>query len=347
MEILVNTKLRPTPVYDLYWYFACERQDIFFNRLRGLAAPWTHDPIISKYKFTNAYRVLDRVSQFLIAEILTPDANSDVSKEDKIFRILLFKLFNKIETWRLLDEETRGISWARYSFQEYDRVLSAALSKGVTIYSAAYIMASGKSTFGNQRKHQNHLRLLEQMMEDEITQRISICNSMAQLYDVLLSYPLIGTFLAFQFATDINYGDMTNFSEEEFVVAGPGARDGIMKCFSDRGNYSDEDVIRFMMDNQEDEFDRLGLNFRDLFGRSLKLIDCQNIFCEVGKYARVSHPHILDMSGRERIKQVYRTAGALPVPCFPEKWGLSGALRSFLDTSVLDNGVRDVRESVR
>jgi hypothetical protein len=347
MEILVNTNLRPTPVYDIYWYFACERQSVFFKRLRGMAAPWTNDPIIRKHKFTNAYRVLDRVSQFLIADILNPDASADVSKEDKIFRVLLFKLFNKIETWRLLEEETHGISWARYSFQEYDQVLSAALSKGVTIYSAAYIMASGKSTFGHQRKHQNHLRLLEQMMEGGVTQRISVCSSMAQLYDVLLSYPLIGTFLAYQFATDINYGDVTDFSEEEFVVAGPGARDGIMKCFSDRGNYSDEDVIRFMMDNQEDEFDRLGLNFRDLFGRSLKLIDCQNIFCEVGKYARISHPQISDRSGRARIKQVYRTAGALPVPCFPEKWGLAGAVRRFLETSVRDNGARGVREGVR
>ena len=346
MEFLVSTNLRPTPVYDVYWHFACERQNVFFKRLRGMAAPWTNDLIIRKHKFTNAYRILDRVSQFLISEIVNPDASADVSMEDKIFRILFFKLFNKIETWRLLEEETHGISWARYSFQEYDQVLSAALSKGARIYSAAYIMASGKSTFGHQRKHQNHLRLLEQMMAGGVTQRISACRSMAQLYDVLLSYPLIGKFLAYQFATDINYSSVTDFSEEEFVVAGPGARDGIMKCFSDRGNYSDEDVIRFVMENQENEFERLGLDFRDLFGRSLKLIDCQNIFCEVGKYARVSHPHISDRSGRARIKQVYHTTGDLPVPCFPEKWGLSSTLRRFLDNSIIDNGARSVREDV-
>jgi len=343
MEILGRTSLRQTPVYDVYWYFASERQDVFFNRLLGMAAPWTSDPIIMKYKFTNAYRVLDRVSQFLVSEVVNPDAKAGVSTEDKIFKILLFKLFNKIETWRLLEKEIHDISWTRYSFQKYDEVLSAALTKGVTIYSAAYIMASGKSTFGYKRKHQNHLRLLEQMMANGIARRISDCRSMSQLYDVLLSYPLIGPFLAYQFATDINYGDVTDFSEEEFVVAGPGARDGIMKCFSDRGNYSDEDLIRYMMDNQEAEFHRQGLDFRDLFGRSLTLIDCQNLFCEVGKYARVSHPHISDRSGRARIKQVYRTLGAVPVPCLPEKWGLSDAVQRFLDTHILDDGVMAIR----
>lgn len=336
MEIIRHANLRQTSVYDAYWHFAVERQNVFFKRLLGMSTPWTSDPIILRYKFTNAYRVLDRVSQFLISEIINPDVNAGATTEDKIFRILLFKLFNKIETWRLLDKEIHDMSWARFSFKDYDEILSGALGKGVSIYSAAYIMASGKSTFGHQRKHQNHLCLLEQMMTSGIAQRISACGSMSQLYDVLLSYPLIGTFLAYQFATDINYSDVTSFSEEEFVVAGPGARDGIMKCFSDRGNYSDEDVIRYMMDNQEAEFYRRGLDFRDLFGRSLKLIDCQNLFCEIGKYARVSHPHILDSSGRVRIKQVYRTKGAVPVPCFPEKWRLSGAVQRFLNTQSLD-----------
>ncbi|MBT7702482.1 MAG: hypothetical protein HN700_19505, partial [Verrucomicrobia bacterium] len=222
-----------------------------------------------------------------------------------------------------------------------------ALKRRDTIYSAAYIMASGSSSFGHQRKHQNHLRLLEHMMASGIAQQISACPTMSQLYDVLLSYPLIGKFLAYQFATDVNYGDITDFSEREFVVAGPGARDGVTKCFTDRGRYTDEDVIRYMMDSQESEFNRLGLEFRNLFGRSLQLIDCQNLFCEVGKYARVSHPHISDGSGRGRIKQVFRFGGPLPAPCFPDKWGLATAVDHFMATGSLGENVTSVREDQR
>lgn len=341
MSILVINKLRKTPVYDVYWRFAAERQNIFFNRLLQKEAPWTMDPVMTIYKFTNTYRVLDRVSQFLITNIINPDVESKLSDEDRLFRILLYKIFNKIETWQLLEDALGELSWRRYSFQEYDRVLSVAFQNGTSIYSAAYIMASGKSVFGCERKHQNHLKLLEYMMKGNITMRVVSSRSMAQLYDVLISYPLVGPFLAYQYATDINYSWLTDFSEKDFVVAGPGARDGIAKCFSDRGSYSDEDIIRDMMENQASEFERLGLDFKSLFGRPLQLIDCQNLFCEVGKYARVSHPQIKDKSGRVKIKQVYRTSGAISTPSFPAKWGLSTAVHTFINTHLVETrGIR-------
>lgn len=329
LEILIHTKLRKTPVYDVYWKFAYERQNVFFNRLLGEHNPWTSDPVIEKYKFTNTYRVLDRVSQFLMSNIISQDEKNNLSDEDRLFRILIFKIFNKIETWQLLERYFGCISWSHYSFKKYDKVLNDAFNNRTTIYSAAYIMASGRNSFGCIRKHQNHLKLIELMMENNLTKQISSAGSMAELYHILLSYPLIGQFLAYQYATDINYSPLTNFSEEEFVMAGPGAHDGILKCFSDRGSYSDEDIIRYMMDRQEHEFGRLSLDFKNLFGRPLQLIDCQNLFCEVGKYARVSHPQIRDKSGRTRIKQVYKTKGALPAPCFPQKWGLSNAVHNF------------------
>ena len=61
---------RPTVVYDSYWRFAAERQEVFFRKLEGRPAPWTDDPIIARHKFTNAYRASDRVSQFLIRHVI-------------------------------------------------------------------------------------------------------------------------------------------------------------------------------------------------------------------------------------------------------------------------------------
>lgn len=334
MNFLVDNKLRKTPVYDVYWRFAVERQNIFFNRLLRKEAPWTKDPIMGKYKFTNTYRALDRVSQFLIANIINPDGGRSLSNEDRLFRIILYKIFNRIGTWQLLEQALGELSWSRYSFEEYDKVLGSVFHGGVPIYSAAYIMASGKKVFGLERKHQNHLKLIEHMMKNDITARVISSRSMAELYEVLKSYPLLGPFLAYQYATDINYSGLTDFSEEDFVVAGPGARDGIAKCFSDRAPYSDEDIIRAMMENQEAEFRRLELDFKSLFGRPLQLIDCQNLFCEVGKYARISHPHIKDKSRRVKIKQIYRSSGGLPAPSFPKKWGLSTAIQTFLDAQM-------------
>jgi len=77
------------------------------------------------------------------------------------------------------------------------------------------------------------------------------------------------------------------------------------------------------MDHQEEEFERLGLKFRNLWSRRLQLIDCQNIFCEVDKYARVKHPEVEGISGRTRIKQAYKR-NAMPINYwYPPKWGIN------------------------
>ena len=314
---------RPTVVYETYWRFAAERQEMFFRKIEGLPAPWTTDPILARHKFTNAYRASDRVSQYLIRNVIY---QGDKSPEEVFFRTLLFKLFNRIETWEMLQDRLKIISRADYSFQQYDSVLSEALAEGKRIYSAAYMMPSGRSSFGHALKHRNHLMLLERMMEDEAPRRIAEASSMAQAFDVLRSYPTIGDFLAYQFVTDLNYSDLTNFSEMEFVVPGPGALDGIRKCFRDQGGLNDADIIRLVTESQEGEFERLGLKFRTLGGRQLQLIDCQNLFCEVSKYARVKYPEVKGTSKRTRIKQRY-SPSANPIEYwYPPKWGINGHL---------------------
>ena len=114
-----------------------------------------------------------------------------------------------------------------------------------------------------------------------------------------------------------------NHSEQDFVVAGPGALDGLSKCFESLGDYSPADTIRFLSDQQEEEFARYGLKFGGLWGRPLQPVDVQNLLCEISKYTRVTHPEFKGLTGRKRIKQKYRTTGVLPKPFFPPKWGLN------------------------
>jgi alpha-glutamyl/putrescinyl thymine pyrophosphorylase clade 1 len=49
-------------------------------------------PILLKYKFTNAYRVLDRTSQYLIGEVIR---KGDRSPMEMFYRILLFMKYAK------------------------------------------------------------------------------------------------------------------------------------------------------------------------------------------------------------------------------------------------------------
>lgn len=308
----------PTEVFDAYWRFATERQKIFQLRATRQPGPWTLDPVLQEYKFTNAYRLLDRVSQFLIREVIN---NSGENRENIFFRIILFKLFNKIETWQLLERDLGEISWNNYSYSEYDTALSDAMWHGHRIYSAAYIMPSGLTSFGSKRKHRNHLHLLEMMMREGLPSRISNCASMKEAYSALFSYPTIGSFLAYQLVTDLNYSALTDFEENEFVVAGPGAREGVKKCFKSLGDTTPEEIIRLIADHQDEEFDQRGLTFERIAGRRLQYIDCQNLFCEIDKYSRVAFPEIKGASGRTRIKQKFKPNSKPIQYMLPSKWG--------------------------
>jgi hypothetical protein len=152
---------------------------------------------------------------------------------------------------------------------------------------------------------------------------IRAAHSLQRVYEILSSYPSLGPFLAFQLTIDLNYTTLINFDENEFVVAGPGARSGLTKCFLDTGGLSTQDLIRWAVDHQEEEFARYELEFHDLFGRPLAMIDCQNLFCETDKYARVAHPAAAGIGARTRIKQRYVPGRRPAVPFFPPKWGIN------------------------
>ena len=320
---------KPTPVYDTYWRFAAERQEIFFKRLEGAIEPWTEDPILQTYKFTNAYRASDRVSQYLIRHVIYRDDLPN-SPEEVFFRILLFKLFNRVETWELLERSVGTISLEEFSYKRYDAIFTNALRTEMRVYSAAYIMPPGGRTFGHPLKHQNHLELLALMLRESVPKRLQATKRMQDGFTLLKGFPTIGDFLAYQFITDLNYSELTNFTEREFVIPGPGARDGLRKCFFSFGGLNEAETIRFMADSQEQEFERLGLRFRSLWGRPLQLIDCQNLFCETDKYARVAHPDIKGISGRVRIKQQFMPKDTSPQPIYPPKWRLK--IPSFAST---------------
>lgn len=290
---------------------------MFERRLSGRPAPWTADPILSSYRFTNSFRAADRVSQFLIRDVIYEE---DQRVEEVVLRTMLFKLFNKIETWQLLCRELGVPTVATFDLEAAEQLLDDARRRGQRIYSSAYIVPPIAGCGGI--KHRGHLRLVARMVEDGLPARIRDSDRLEDVYRLLRSYPGIGPFLAYQFAIDLNYSSVSNHDEDEFVIAGPGALDGISKVFPGVPLRDAETVIRQMTDQQEEWLLRYDLPFDGLFGRRLHLIDIQNLFCEISKYARVAYPEVNGVAGRTRIKQSFRAAGPLPPPFFPPKWGL-------------------------
>jgi 5-hmdU DNA kinase, helical domain len=181
--VVAGRCLSPTQVFDTYWCFAAARQEVYQARLRGDSGPWTQDPILATYRFTNCYRAADRVSQYLIKEVIY---RGDQDAEEVLFRILLFRFFNRITTWELLASALGGeLTWAKFRLDHYDAVLSEAFSRAGRIYTPAYVIPS--PSFGALRKHTNHLRLLEHMLRGGLRCSLQAGASMREVFDVLRS----------------------------------------------------------------------------------------------------------------------------------------------------------------
>ncbi|MGH3899225.1 MAG: nucleotide kinase domain-containing protein [Pseudonocardiaceae bacterium] len=192
--------------FDTYWRFAAERQQVFHTRASGAPTPWTNDPVIAQHKFTNVYRATDRVSQYLIRDVIYTGLQDT---NELVFRIMLFKIFNKISTWELLTDALGARpTWADYCFTTYNRILSAAMYRGERVYSAAYIVPN--PPFGEVRKHANHLRLIEQIMTSRLPEALANAASLREVYERLLALPSPGPFLAYQYAIDLAYSPVIN-----------------------------------------------------------------------------------------------------------------------------------------
>ena len=308
-----------TEVFWSYWYLAAERQSMFFRRVFGKPTPWTNDLVLSRHRFTNSYRASDRVSQFLLHNVIY---DRDRDAQDTILRVLLFKVFNRIETWEYLVSRVGEPESPTFDPDIYSQILDERFDAGDRLYSAAYIMPSPK--LDHARKHHNHLALIDGLVKDGTLARLTQADSLEDLYFRLLSIPSFGPFLAFQYAIDLNYTPHFDFDEMDFVVAGPGAIRGIDKCFEDTGGLEAEEVVACMAASADKFLGSESEPFLDLFGRPLQLIDCQNLFCEVDKYARVQHP-ARSQGGPSRIKQHFRADRRPLALGYPPKWDLRWA----------------------
>ena len=175
----------------MFYKFVCERHAIQQRRLAGLPAPWTHDELLAQYPFTNVFRVLDRNTQYILHRVI---GEGPRDLQDSVFRVLLFRTFNKIETWELLESRLGDLTWKGFSYAKYERVLADC---DVALYNHAYIIPAPK--LGYDRNYQNHLALIEAMMtEGELAIDLPLCTHIKDAHAYLSQWPSMGDFTAMQ-----------------------------------------------------------------------------------------------------------------------------------------------------
>lgn len=311
-------------IFKYYFYFIQERMNIFWSKYTQ-KTPWTNDDIFKTNKFTNVYRAMDRVSQYLIKNVIYREGS--FSDEDILFRILVFKIFNKPETWEVIEQKLGPISINNFDLPHFNRAL-LELKLTQPIFNNAYMMTGTHSLYNHLKyKHEKWLEMAKREVIGKSTlKKIIDAKTLNEVYDILRGCSFIGDFLAYQYAIDFNYSSVINFDENSFVKAGIGSIRGIKKCFGILPNkYSYEDAIKYTQDNfmrYQEEFGYT--DFIPLFGRNPTLIDLQNCFCETDKYLRVKIPNL--QVDNKRIKQRYNESPKQLELFFPPKWNINAKI---------------------
>jgi len=276
---------------DLFWSFVCERQRVWFNRfVLKTPFPWTEDLTLQAERFTNVYRELDPGTEYVVSNVL--EFNAD--KPDKVFNVMLYRLIGSSETHKAL-----GFQFLE-SFNpiKMERVLKRVRGSG-PVFTGAY-MVSAFSQMGSSDKVENVVRLFSLLHEnfDGFYSKLLDSTSSESAFKVLKSAFGFGDFLAFQVLVDLRYPlkyysgkGLLPFSNDDWACAGPGAKRGISLLLKPDKKVNELEVMRWLRDNQRNEFERLNLDFPYLKNSEgtveLSLANVQNCLCEFHKYVKI------------------------------------------------------------
>lgn len=280
---------------NTYWRMIYERHNIWHKRfVQELPAPWTEDPIMSVYKFTNVYRELDKGTIYALDNIIGQGEPIDV-----IWNLLVYRIFNRMSTMSHLgfleyqDFLKPDPCWFDGTGADLmNKLLRDVIASGESIYTDAHMVCAYAGTPGDD-KLARIIYLLKQL-HPKVPQLVKLCKdpnttSLKQVWEWIQNQDGYGPFLAYEVAVDITYGapELTHLHEDEWANPGPGCQRGIDAMFPDRPrSVSYLDVIESLREYQQYEFARLSLPFSDIAyqGKWLTYRNIEHCCCEFFKY---------------------------------------------------------------
>lgn len=306
---------------------------------------WTEDPVFKQYRFTNVRRELDRESKWLIEKISN---NPNMALEEKVLWSILFRTFNKSETFRRLhlpesiniltfgDKEMTLLREAIEEEMERDPKyvwFTPAFNTGGLKYANAFPEKIASKAYLNQPRlevvgilndgtekemiykeardafeageikdikgwEQNipmrMFHMIKNIRDNGIHKIILEATDQKQAYETILSVHGLAKFLAYQIWVDLTYIPEYKFSENEFVISGPGCDRGIDMLFEDKDGMTYEECLFWLRDNLERLWKENGLEYYpdELFDhlpeydQNYNVMMLENSFCEHQKNSK-------------------------------------------------------------
>lgn len=265
-------------------YFVWEREVVRILRASNSQRPWTADPILSKYKFTNIRRCQDRVSNWIIEEIILPH----LTDTDLWFSLLIARLINWPPTLQvLLTEGVIPCVPEYFDKQEFVEVIEHLKQRRSKVYGGAYMVYPTKMGKGGCKSSALAEYIIGGVVQaaNEIRACLDTDKPSVERFVLTLSGCFgVSSFMAGQVAADLTYAPGHLYEAEDlysYAPIGPGSSRGL-NYLTGRVPYASWCQAEFnqnLIDIRFKIHDKLDIS-------GLTLHDVQNVMCEYSKYCR-------------------------------------------------------------
>lgn len=222
---------------DRFFFFARRRYGILLQRRAGRPAPWTTDPILGQFRFCNIFRE-DDTTTIWIRRHITREAYGD----RLLGAMVIARWFNRISTLeRLLlptgDETVDPLTDLLYNWGDTDEWRTAVrerLADVKPLVTGAYIV----KTPAGMTKLEGLLECLGNVLPHAIElQGTIVANSprmsLETVTDMLVAFPYIGPFIAYEVVTDLRHSILSSAPDiMRWASPGPGCTRGINRMLS-------------------------------------------------------------------------------------------------------------------
>ena len=295
---------------DMFLHFVKERYKIHLRKdVKGIQPPYTHDPILKNFRFTNIRREHDKETKWLMKHITS---NSKLSYEDKLVNCILFRLFNKHETAELINmpikfskhyepEEYRPIFEAAKEEDPHRVFFTGAFNTGGLKRALKWYLPEDDPTNSMEMRV---MYFMQYLLDEGVTHYLTAkdAETPEDVCNLLQGYMGIGEFLAYQMFVDMTYIDLFPFSENEYTIAGPGAKLGLKFLFSDTGQLTSEELIFWLRDNwnalnqyntqngnKHTAYPKIFMKDLSEEDRVMNVMSLENCMCEFSKYYKTAN----------------------------------------------------------
>lgn len=266
--------------------FMQERHAIYLRRKDGYHFPWTKDPILQKYKFTNVYRELDRVTIWIDEFIRKPFAYN----ENLWFMLCIARQINHPETLHELITTKGAFPIKQWNPEKMRQVMLDRQARGEKVYTGAYIINAmlGKyaGTVPSDKAYMTTHIVLDSVWQDRKTIKESLWeNTLEATHKALMGHHGWGGFMAYEVVSDLRHTNYLNRAKDirTWAHAGPGAKRGLNRIF--------EREVRKGLSNKQalEEMRQLLTVVGSLWEHSprLEMREIEHSLCEFDKYERV------------------------------------------------------------